>query len=112
MIDRDAIQLFNIRRRRAEGLTASLMREIEEELPEILASFPYARQQLHDMLFIALHRNGAAWTTDEEREKLGFNPRDPAGWTLSERAEHKMEVQRAMMTLQAPVIYGRKPDGD
>ncbi|MCP4933516.1 MAG: hypothetical protein GY927_04765 [bacterium] len=56
-----------------------------------------------------LHSNGACWTTEEERQKLGFEPRDELGWTPSERVEYENKRREALqMTLATPFFPTRE----
>src|SRR5690554_1087736 len=97
----DSISLvpnINFRRRRAEALTAALMCEIDDVLPE------YDREAVRARMLKVLHDNGAAWVTDEDRRAMGLEPRDGEGWTPSERvAARQRELQILMMQVE-PII--------
>lgn len=90
----DQIGNVDKRRIRATNLTAALMQEVMDVLPERHEDYSL----LHDRLMNVLYENGAAWTTEEERLAYGFEPRDDLGWTSSERVEYEMK-RREVLTL-------------
>jgi len=82
MFDHD---LMNIRHAKAMSFTSILMEEIGDILPYEI------QRQAYDRIFDVMYKNGASWTTDQERERFGFEPRDDAGWTSSERVKRKIK---------------------
>ena len=77
------IPRMDFRRGRAEALTAALMREVYDLLPE--SDHGRLARRFYEVLF----NNGACWTTEEERVRLGFESRDELGWTPSERVKYE-----------------------
>ena len=96
---RKGIDRIDFRLRKAQALTAALMREIEPYLP-----VDTRLGDVHDAMLDVLHANGAAWTTDEERAKMGLEPRDDIGWTPSERVRHEQDRIEAMQMLMSFVV--------
>ena len=89
----------DFRRRRAEALTAALMQEIDDVLPDNVE-----RQTIFERMLSLLYINGACWTTEEERVKLGFEPRDSLGWTPSDRVKAEQDRLNALHRLSAHVV--------
>lgn len=87
----DHMWVFDKRKHNAVALATALMCELDDVLGD------YDRRAVYDRLLTVLYENGAAWTTDEERAKLGLEPRDQLGWTPSERVAQ--EQRRLELTL-------------
>jgi hypothetical protein len=99
-----AMDDINLRKRRAQHFTATLMRDLMRVLPDD------CYDQVFEVLFESLSRNGACWTTDAERERLGFDPRDEAGWTMSERHESFLKLYEAhLKSMSAFIPLGEQP---
>lgn len=98
----NTIPIPDFRRQRAEALAAALLKEVED----VTRDPEHRAEDIFYRLFDVLHRNGAAWTTDEERERFGFEPRDHKGWTGSERVEHERRKAEAMQMMQAHMFSG------
>jgi hypothetical protein len=88
--------LTNLRRYRADSFAAALMMELDDVLPHDVD-----RGRIMDRLVFILNKNGAYWTTDEERSKLGFEPRDDLGWTPSEHIAQQKKLAEAMQIATA-----------
>lgn len=100
MMDMFKVKHPDFRRNRARAFTAAILNEIDDLLDsETMAA-------IHERLFEALHRNGACWTTDKEREELGFEPRDSRGWTMSEKREAKRRELEALLSM--PTIFAEQ----
>jgi hypothetical protein len=82
-------------------LASAIFREIQDIIPAEIDREVYGRIQ------DALYRNGVLLTTDDERAKLGLEPRDSQGWTYSERVQAKDRYIEAMASLQMTIV---KPD--
>lgn len=85
--------LMNFRHQRASTLTSVLMEEIGDILPY------ETTKDVCNRIFHVLYQNGASVTTDEERARYGFEPRDDLGWTPSERVAEKRRELDAMQRL-------------
>ena len=86
----------NYRRERASAFAAVIMMEIRDVVPNA------DLDAIHDRLFHVLFKNGAAWTTDEERAAIGFEPRDAEGWTPSDRiadGQRRAELLRSLLAI-------------
>ncbi len=92
------LERMNFRRHRAMQFTAALIEEIKDIVP------PDSLREVHEHIFELMYRNGAAWTTDEERVKMGLEPRDDLGWTPSERVAEEMRRQQAMLMISNTII--------
>lgn len=93
------LERVNLRRKRAQSFAAALMDELKNTLPpETELSDVYYR------LLEILEKNGACWTTDEERAAFGFEPRDDLGWTPSERVADEKRRLAAMQIAAAAVV--------
>ena len=96
------IELANLRRMRAQSFAAALMDELKDILPpETEMSDVYYR------LLEVLEKNGACWTTDEERAAHDFEPRDELGWTPTERVAQKKRELEAMQMAAAGIVVPR-----
>lgn len=96
-----ALDRLNKRHLRAQPFAAEIMRILDDALdrsPEHESAF---RRLFFNELIDSLVRNGACWTTEEERKALGFEPRDQEGWTLSERMEEKRRMHEAMQIINS-----------
>lgn len=93
------IPLYDLRRKRAMSLTVALMQEIRDLIP-----MEFDERSVGDRIFDVLYMNGAAWTTDEERSRFGFEPRDELGWTPSERVAQKQRELEVLQMLQTVVL--------
>ena len=90
----------DFRRHRAVAFTAALVESVKDIIsPELCG-------ELYRRLFDVLYENGAAWTTEEERQRLGFEPRDDKGWTQSEIEKHQQEILESMHTMR-PSLEGQ-----
>lgn len=95
----DAIPLLDLRRLRAQALAAAIMDEVIDVVPEV------DRRAVYDRLFSVLHQSGASWTTDEERNALGLEPRDMLGWTPSARVAEKRRRLEVLQMIASGGIY-------
>ena len=91
----DQISRIDFRRRRAESLVGAIMVELED----VIDKRDVDLNEVYFRLFDLFYRNGAAWTTDAEREQMGFEARDNFGWTGSERVEAKRQRQDALLSM-------------
>ena len=67
---------------------------IFSEIRDLLSSD--IETEAHDRLLETLYRNGVMLVRDDERAKLGLEPRDEKGWTPSERVKHEQDRIAAM----------------
>ena len=79
-------------------MTAAVFEEIRDLVPH------EQHREIHDRLLDSFVRNGACWTTDEEREALGFESRDNKGWTLNEKIEREVKMREAMMAMMSTIV--------
>lgn len=87
------IERIDLRRRRADYFTVTVLEEIKDLLPNDVI------QEVHHRLFKVFHENGACIITDEERRAEGLEPRDELGWTPSERlAQNQLKPKTIQMT--------------
>ena len=106
---KDEIERQNLRLMRAQEFAAALMMEIGDVLESDFDR--NARRAVHDRLIDVLYRNGACFTTDEERQKIGLEPRDELGWTPSERVDYeKKRIEALQLMAAAPFVFPSDPD--
>ena len=100
---KDEIERPNLRLMRAQEFAAALMMEIGDILERKFDR--NVRRAVHDRLIDVLYHNGACFTTDEERQKLGLEPRDGTGWTPSERvAYEKKRIEALQLMAASPFV--------
>ena len=93
MTARMQIEMNNLRRMKALAFTDALMLEIEDLVPSV------DREAICRRIYDVLYENGASWTTDAEREKMGLEPRDERGWTPSARVQFEIDRRNALLSL-------------
>jgi hypothetical protein len=75
----DAMMRLDLRRRRAMGLTAAVLRELPDHCD------PHRwKEDVHDALMRVFAGEGVEVLTDYDRTTLGLPPRGPDGWTPEE----------------------------
>lgn len=101
MSDKTAFQeglAYDLRRERAMQLASLIMSEINDLIPKDPINHDLHRR-FDERLFDLFHRNGYSVTTDDERSRYGFEPRDGLGWTASERVQAERDRVNAMLNL-------------
>ena len=98
-----SLDRLNKRHLRAQSFAAEIMRILDDALDRAPTHERTFRRLFLDELIDALVRNGACWTTEEERKALGFDSRDQEGWTISDRIEEKRRMHEAMQMIAAGV---------
>ena len=101
MSDKSALEqslIFDVRQCRAKSFVATTMEEINDLIPAD------SHGEIHRRLMDMFYKNGAAWTTEDERNALGFEPRDNLGWTLSERLEQERQRNEYMLSISNTMI--------
>lgn len=91
----EQLERMDLRRHRAMSFTAMLTEEIRHILPR------ESLREVHEHILDLMYRNGVAWTTDEDRAKMGLEPRDDLGWTPSERIKDENLRREAMFNIMA-----------
>ena len=96
------LDLPDLRRQRATQLTAALMQELDDIIPDD------QRRETYDRLMGLFYENGAALLTDQDREWLGLERRDALGWTPSERLlRKKQELDLLHVAMAASFHFGK-----
>lgn len=95
----------NLRRMRAEALTAALMDELRPVLYEIDRFPPHNwSREIFRAILDTLVRNGAHVLTDRDRKEMGLEARDHHGWTVSERVAQENKRLENMLVMQRIII--------
>lgn len=93
----------NLRRARAQAITAAILHEIKEFLPDDSHRMRHVTTQLLDFFIAA----GAEVITDADRAMAGLQPRGPSGLTADELLALEKRRIDAMMG-PAPLIMREK----
>ena len=86
------------RRHEAQAIAHAIFAEIRDLLPHEVEG------DVHDRLLSTLHLNGVLLVRDNERGKLGLEPRDEKGWTPSERVKYEQDRLTAMYSMAAIMV--------
>lgn len=92
----------DFRKLRANQLTAAFINEINDLLPAEVDI-----RKIHDRIFHMMYINGYAWTSDEERVRMGFESRDQFGWTQTEKQKADALKEEAALAMCSRIL---KPD--
>lgn len=85
MEDREDRYRLNLRRQRAEAMTAAILNEISPFM-----DYEDRRRDIYYAIFELLNKEGAEVITDHTRQELGLPPRDGYGWTADEIRAYEM----------------------
>lgn len=92
MEDREDRYRLNLRRRRAEAMTAAILNEISPFL-----DYEDRRRDIYYAIFELLNKDGVEVITDNTRQEIGLPPRDGYGWTADEIRAYEMRRLELMM---------------
>lgn len=88
----------DLRKHEAQAIGYAIFDEIRELLPREV------EKEVHERLLYTLYRNGVMLVRDDERDKLGLEPRDDKGWTPSERISLERDRISAMARMSSIVV--------
>lgn len=95
---------MNHRKHDSQLIGRSIFSEIRDLLPSDVEGEVYKR------LLETLYLNGVMLVRDDERAKLGLEPRDEKGWTPSERVKYEQDRVAAMYQVSSLAVRFSEPN--